>query len=179
MECVKLCNFWKTKHVLTFKKAPERGKEKLKKWQMLFKVETFSFKIKKKTFRYDHFWRSYTYLKSCKILHKFTYALILAASVYIYRVLQKCRIRSVPFDREWESKKKCLILFFDPMNNFAAINYCNQSISAELQEKARSGAREVSEGCGATATAPMLSYQTERKCLRFIYLFYSTSFWYE
>lgn len=84
-------------------------------------------------------------------------------------MLKKYRIRSVPSDREGEFKKKCLILFFDPMNNFAAINYCNQLISAELQEEARGEAREV---CGATATALIPCSHIERRestCDLFIY----------
>jgi len=55
------------------------------------------------------------------------------------------------------------------MNNFAAINYCNQLINAELQEEARGEAREV---CGTTATALIPCSRTERRestCDLFIY----------
>lgn len=59
------------------------------------------------------------------------YIFILKIIIIIYKSI----IRSVPFDRKWKYMKKCLILFFDAMNSFAAINYCNnQSFSAELQK---------------------------------------------
>jgi len=44
---------------------------------------------------------------------------------------------------ENENLRKNVILFFDPMNNFAVINYYNQSISGELQEKARCEVRKT------------------------------------
>ena len=55
VECVKLCKYLETKHVFTFKDTAEGGNKEFKIGQMYFKVETSSFKIKKKTYKYDNF----------------------------------------------------------------------------------------------------------------------------
>ena len=55
VEYVKLCKCLETKYVFTFKETAEGGKEKFKIGQMHLKVETLSFKMKKKTFQYDNF----------------------------------------------------------------------------------------------------------------------------
>jgi hypothetical protein len=55
VECVKLCKCLQAKHDLTIKETAEGGKEKFKIALMHLKVETLSFKIKKKFFKCDHF----------------------------------------------------------------------------------------------------------------------------